>query len=524
MASPAVKVVLPLAGTLLLAGCNVGPDFKQPTLWSPSSWFTHQPKPPATLASLPVPQAIDPHWWSVFNDPELTSLESRVAAANLDVRVAAVRLAESREQRAITSADEFPQVNGDAQYQRNRLSPRGEFGLLGGGGSSGGSGSTGAAAGANGVPATTTGLSSVIAQPFNLWQYGFDATWEIDIWGRVRRSIEAADASVEASVENRRNVLLSVLAEVARDYIQLRGTQAQLAISQQNLRTAQDSLRLTQQRAIGGLTTDLDVANAAAQVSATAATIPSLEQQQAQTINQLSFLLGEQPGALQAELITPAPVPPVPPAVPVGLPSELARRRPDIRQAEAQLHSATAQIGVAEANFYPSITLSGNLSLQAIQIKNLANWDSRTYAFGPSINLPIFEGGRLKAQLKLNQAQQQEAAVSFQRTVLNAFHEVDNALIAYQTEQRRRDQLRVSVDQNQRALNLARDRYAQGITDFLQVLTAERSLLSAQQQLTDSTTTVSTNLVQLYKALGGGWEGSFPMQQQAASAVSPPPS
>jgi NodT family efflux transporter outer membrane factor (OMF) lipoprotein len=306
--------------------------------------------------------------------------------------------------------------------------------------------------------------------------------------------------------------LLSVVAEVARDYVQLRGTQTQLAIANDNIRTEQQSLQLTQDRFHGGLTTELDVANAAAQLQTTQAQVPQLEQQQAAGINALSFLLGEAPNALEAELITPGAVPPVPPRVPVGVPSELARRRPDILQAEAQLHSATADIGVAVADFYPKVTLDGSLGLQALKAKDLGNWAARQYGLGPTISLPIFEGGRLRATLELRKVEQQEAALNYQQTVLQAWHDVDNALTAYAAEQRRHDALQGAVEQNRRALDLSRQRYTQGVADFLNVLDAERALLSAQLQLADSSTTVSSNLVQLYKALGGGWEPTFPIE------------
>ncbi|MFI4982985.1 MAG: efflux transporter outer membrane subunit, partial [Nevskiales bacterium] len=303
---------------------------------------------------------------------------------------------------------------------------------------------------------------------------------------------------------------LSSLAEVARDYIMLRGVQEQLHIARDNVHTAEQSLQLTQQRAAGGVTTDLDVANASAQVRSTAAEIPRLEQQEAADINALSLLLGQPPNALRAELEEPKLVPPVPPRVPVGVPSELARRRPDVVEAEAQLHAATATIGVAVAAFYPSVTLSGSLGLQSLQPWHMFDLNSRMYAAGPGITIPIFQGGQLKATLNLREAQQEEAAVNYQKTVLQAWHDVDNALTAYQTEQARRDQLVLAVAENQRALVLAQSRYEQGVADFLSVLDAERNLLSTQQQLADSTTTVSANLVALYKALGGGWETDLP--------------
>ena len=350
---------------------------------------------------------------------------------------------------------------------------------------------------------------------FDLFQGGFDASWELDLWGRVRRSIESADAALEASTEAQRAQLLSSIAEVARDYVQLRGTQETLRITRANLSAARESVQLTSERARGGLATDLDVANARAQLESTAATIPQLEQQEAQSINAIGLLLGMPPAALQAELSPRKPVPPVPPRVPVGLPSELARRRPDIRQAEAQLHSATADIGMAKADFYPKLTLSGSVALQALQVRNLG-FSAGTYSYGPSLTIPLFEGGRLRGTLQLREAQQQEAAVNYQRTVLQAFTDVDNALIAFAAEQRRRNSLVEQVAQSRRAFNLAQSQYRQGISDFLQVLTAQRTVLSAEQQLSDSTATVSANLVSLYKALGGGWEADLPVEGPAA--------
>jgi len=303
--------------------------------------------------------------------------------------------------------------------------------------------------------------------------------------------------------------LLSTIAEVARDYIQLRGAQDALRIARENLRSSEESARLSEERSRGGLATDLDVANARAQVASTGATVPQLQQQEAQTINAIGLLLGMTPAALLTELSVPQPIPPVPPRVPVGLPSELARRRPDIRQAEAQLHAATAQIGMAQADFYPKLTLSGSFSLQALQLRDLG-LPAQSYSLGPSLTIPIFEGGRLRRTVELREAQQQEAAISYQKTVLQAFTDVDNALIAYAAEQRRRELLVEQVKQGRRALGLAQSRYRQGVSDFLEVLTAQRTVLAAEQQLSGSSATVSGNLVALYKALGGGWEPDLP--------------
>jgi NodT family efflux transporter outer membrane factor (OMF) lipoprotein len=513
-AALAASVGLPC---LIAAGCSVGPDYKPQSDAAPVSWFASRPQP-KPVKSEAVTEPVDPQWWRLLHDPQLTALESRVAAENLDVRLATVRLAESRAQRGIVAADQFPQLNGNASYTREKASNNGLFPLLGStaaGAQTPGTEAGGTGGGAGGASSAAIGHGGNLA-PFDLYQYGLDATWEIDLWGRVRRAVEAADASIDASAEARRDVLLSSLAEVARDYIDLRGAQLREQIARDNLRSAQESLRLTQERATGGITTDLDVANAAAQVRTTAAEIPTIEQDEARLINALSLLLGQPPNALRAELEQPKPVPPVPPRVPVGLPSELARRRPDIRQAEAQLHQATATIGVAVGDFYPSVTLAGSFGIQSLQAPQLWTLASRQYSFGPSITLPIFEGGRLKSTLQLREQQQQEAAVNYQRTVLNAWHEVDNALTAYEATQRRRDQLVQAVAENQRALGLAQSRYQEGVATFLDVLDAQRNLLSTQQQLAIATTNVSDNMVALYKALGGGWETDLPLKTAAA--------
>ena len=509
-----------LSGTAWLAACSVGPNWSAPKLFAPNGWSHAASSPGAGTkpASVPALAPIDPDWWNILHDAELTALEQRVTAANLNVRIASLRLAESRAQRRITGADQLPTATGSGSYTGEKISGKGVIGIFGGGGGGSGGSFTSTASAANGtsgrsgaIPSGITGASSIPS--FSLWQYGFDASWELDLWGRVRREVESADANVEASADSRRGVVLSVVAEVARDYVELRGTQEQLRITQANIRTARESLDLTQARFKGGLTTELDVANAAAQLANTQAQVPQLEQTQDSQINALSFLLGEGPQALRAELIKPGTVPPVPPSVPVGVPSELARRRPDIRQAEDQLHAATADIGVAIGDFYPKVTLDGSVGLQALRFKDLANWNAHQYGLGPSISVPLFEGGRLRATLELRKTEQQEAALTYQQTVLQAWHDVDNALTAYAAEQRRRSALAVSVAENRHALDLSRQRYQQGVADFLNVLDAERSLLAAEQQLADSTTTVSANLVQLYKALGGGWETQFPVAE-----------
>ena len=501
-------------GLSTLAGCTVGPDFKRPTVWSAGRFTdTHGPTlaNDARVGSLPVAAAPSPSWWSVFDDPELTSLESRVARANLSVRQATYRLVESRAQRQVTASALYPSLQGTGSYMRDKLPNRVVQRAL--------------QSGISGLPVAGSQLDAIRQEagevkipPVDLWQDAIDATYEVDLWGQVRRQVEAATAQLEQSADARRSALISAEAEIARDYVELRGDQTLLRIQQDNLRTAQQTLTLTRQRYTGGLTTDLDVQNALAQVSSTQSQVPNLQQQITEEINAISLLLGAPPQALASELQTPSPVPPVPPRVPVGVPSALVLRRPDVRQAADQLHAATAQIGVAIAAFYPQVTLTGNLNELSLQFRDLFTWQSAGYEFGPSVTLPLFEGGRLRGQLRLDKAQQAEAAVNYEQTVLQAWHDVDNALTSYGGEQERRDQLALSVDASRKALTLAEDQYAHGLTSFLDVLNAERTLLAAQQQFASSTTTVSTNLVQLYTALGGGWENTYPAAIMPAAA------
>ena len=493
---------LGFAALLLLGGCAVGPNFESPSALSPLSWFrsTRTERANGKL-SMPVAEPIDVAWWRVLRDPQLTALMRRVAGANLDVRTAEIRLAEARAQRGVTRAGAFPTLNGNASYTRERPSQQGVVSILGAGGS--------AATQSNGLGGRQGGFqNSTGLGAFDLFQGGFDASWELDLWGRVRRQIESADAQVDASLEARRQTLLTSLAELARNYVQLRGYQESERIVRSNLATADQAVHLTTERARGGLATDLDVANARAQAEATRANLPQLEAQEQQAINAISLLLGEPPGALAAELNARKRVPPAPPRVPIGLPSELARRRPDIRQAEAQLHAATADIGVAQADFYPRVTLSGSFALQATQFRNVFGWDARTYGLGPSLTIPIFEGGRLRRTLQLRRAQQKEAAVNYQKVVLRAFHEVDNALIAYRTDQLRRSRLAAQAAESRRALGLATERFRNGLSNYLEALTAQRTVLQVEQDLTMATTAVSTDLIALYKALGGGWQVS----------------
>jgi NodT family efflux transporter outer membrane factor (OMF) lipoprotein len=502
-------LALEMLACLVMAGCTVGPNFEPPTSTTPPQVFdrTKAAKEPSKA----VETTFNADWWTLFNDPTLNTLEQQLAAANLDVAAASARLRQSRAEQRVAGAAEYPTVDAAASYDRERASPNGILGLLGVSPSN-----TQPESASGSAPLGVSALPGSSGSPaYNLYQAGFDTSWEIDIWGRVRRGVEAASALKDASYEDRNAVLLSARAELARDYIELRDTQSLLAIAKQNLEIARDTTRLTQTRLHEGVTTDLDVANASAQAASIESLIPTLESQCETKINAIGVLLAEEPGALKQTLDEPHDVPELPAQVPIGFPSELVQRRPDIRQAEAQLHAATASIGMAKADFYPRISLNGSAGFQSLQLSSLANWASGQFIVGPSITMPIFEGGRLKGTLHLREAQQQEAAINYQHTVLEAWREVDDALVVYDAEQRRRDRLTEVVALNQRALSVAQQRYKAGAVDYLDVLNVQRQLLDGQSKLEQSKATADANLIALCKALGGGWESTYGKQEVA---------
>jgi NodT family efflux transporter outer membrane factor (OMF) lipoprotein len=499
------RAIAPLMVCAALSAC-VGPNFVPPVpVTAASRHFLDTGA--RSVSAVPLLKGtssapVDVEWWRAFHDPILNRLEARVADENLDVQTATLRIAESRSQVASTAAAALPTLNGNASDYREAYSQNSIFKLL--------------PASALGGAA---GQSSPINTGFNNYTIGFDASWELDLWGHVARQVEAADAQLLQSSEMRRDTLVSSLAELARDYVNLRGTQSLIRIAKENLKIEQEILDVTRVRQEKGLVTGLDVESAAAQVESVRAQIPQLEAQEVQGINTISLLLGAPPLAFSDELSRAKAVPPNPPRVPIGLPSELARRRPDIRSAEAQLHAATANIGVAIAEFYPSVRLNGSPTLQALEPKDLFKGTSLQYVnLGPSVTLPIFEGGRLKANLVLQEKRQQEAAIAYHRAVLSAWHDVINALTAYKSEQIRRGRLKLQVDHARQALALARSRYEQGVAEFTTLLDDARTVLEAEQSLAQSTTNVSVDLIALYKALGGGWELTYPDSR----AVVPP--
>ncbi|OED17239.1 RND transporter [Burkholderia sp. A2] len=514
------RAVTLFAGCAIVAGCTVGPDYKPPKADVPDTWHAMRadgqaaaPASGVAARSSPTVDADpDPRWWRAFGDPLLDQLVERAAHDNLDVQAAVLRIAQARAQVRAAAAQGLPDVRANASYQREQLGLKGiveEQGIdqrvdrLGAPGSP--LDRFGPGTGAR-VQQGARGALDALESPVNLWQAGFDASWELDLFGRVRRSVEAAGAQTSAAVASRDDALLSLEAEVAQTYLQLRGAQAQRALADDLQRAQRELLDLTREQAAHGLASDLDVRSADARLAQIRAQLPQFDQQIVLLRNGLAYLVGGAPGALDDWLAAPRALPDVPPTVPVGLPSTLARRRPDIRRAEAELHAATADVGVAVAQFYPDISLTGQVGLRASHVRELAHWSHLFYAFGPAVSLPIFSGGALVSNLRLSQARQAEAALAYRQAVLVALRDVDNALAVYRTDQARAAALDDAVRAEQGALDLARDRYRKGLSPFLDVLDAERQWSEGRQQAEQGALQTTTDLVALYKALGGGWQ------------------
>ncbi|MDY0842529.1 efflux transporter outer membrane subunit [Acinetobacter radioresistens] len=475
-----LQSLLQNAGTafcmISICGCTVGPDFVRP-----HHEITQLQPPPHTddiySNQLSSTDKIPSEWWKIFNDKLLIELQSRAKLNNLDLQMAVERIEQSRAQLGITSSQLLPNIGSSTSYSREALSQNGKFAALG-------------------APTKAS----------DFWQLGFDASWELDLWGRAQRMREGAAASFEATIYDREAVQIALSAELARTYLQLRGTQAQLSIAQQNLEIANRLIKITESRIRNGVATRFETASALAQQATVKAMLPELIQQRNQLMNALALLIGEKPRALDEQLSQTLTLPVLPQHIPIGIPSEFAHQRPDIQRAEAKLHAATAAIGVAKADFYPRIGLRGRVGVEAFEINDLDSWDSRLFSVGPTVYLPIFQGGKLTQRLALNEFRQKEAALAYRQTVLRAWHEVDNALNAWNTQQSHHAELVVSYEQNKQAFQAAERSYQQGIADYMTVLTAQRNLLTAQSQLNTSSTNVAVSIVNLYKSLGGGWD------------------
>lgn len=501
-----------ISGTLCLAlclpgllGCTVGPDFQRPRSDVPQNWKGLQDvssgQPPAAASEGTLQASVATagqealvEWWRAFDDPTLTSLVERALRSNLDVLQAQSRIRQARAARGIVAAGLWPGLNATGSYTRNRGTP-----------STSGS-STGSSFGTGGMSGSKVDGGDVER---NLFQAGLDASWELDLFGGTRRNIEASDADIQAALEDRRDVMVSMAAEVGNQYIALRTLQRQLDIARGNLKTQKHTAEITRKRYEAGYVGALDLANARSEVATTESQIPTFESSAQEAIYSLSLLLGLDPAALDRELSCENPIPPIPPQIPVGIPADLLRRRPDIRRAEAQIHAATARIGVATADLFPKISLTGSLGFSSTDLTTLANWNRGTWGFGPGISWPVFDAGRIRANIEVQNALEEQAVLTYQKTVLTALKDVETALVAYAKEQQRRSALMEANANDRKAMDLAMQLYTAGKTDFLNVLNAQRSLYVSSEALAGSDRSLATDLIALFKALGGGWkEGS----------------
>jgi len=462
-----VKTVLPAAlGTLLLVtGCKVQTAYQKPKLASPAT-FTHGDTQEAQGLESTA-------WWKQFQDPQLDSLMARAATGSLDIAQAQARILQARATLGSAKADQWPTVNATGSYTRERASQN---------------------------------ASSSVAGAYSLYQAGFDATWEIDLFGGKRKAREAAQARMEASVEDLGAVILTLEGDVATNYISLRSNQALLDIAQKNAEAQRQTVEVTQERYRLGLITSLDVAQAKAQLATTRSEIPSYESAIQQNIHRLGILLGLEPTALGAELSQVKPLPSAQGLTATGLPSELLSRRPDLRKAERNLAAAMADVGVAKADLYPKFDLTLGLGLESLSAGNFSKASSRYGSIVPGFSLPILNRGQIKAAVAQKQAVYDEDLAAFRASYHSALEDVENALTSYYAEKGRRQTLEESVQYNQEALNMAQERYRRGLITFLDVLTVQTSLQSAQNSLSQSEARLLTDLVSLYKALGGGWK------------------
>ncbi len=474
--------VVAILSFLVLVGCPVGPNYKRPQVSVPKEWTVA----PARGTSTKPPETDE--WWSSFQDPGLNSLVARAIDRNLDLKLALERVQEARAARGIARSAYFPSIDADVSATRLR-----------GGINQGVVRAVPSSSDPNARPSLFSSFET------NSFQGNLSVLWELDVFGGIRRGVEAASADLVAAEENRRDVLVILLGDVGRVYAQLRGFQRRLEIANKNIHTQQDTLDLTTARAQAGLATELDVSRAAAQLESTRAEVPTLLSGIDVSIHRLGILLGEEPGALRSELEKAGPIPSAGPDVQVGLPSDLLKRRPDIRRAEAQLAAATARIGEAKADLFPRFVLTGTAGRQATQLHDLTVGLGNFFAVGPGISLPLFTGGRIRSNIAVQTSRQRGAVISYQSAILQALEDVENALVNYSQEQERRDRLNQAVGQSQLAVELATEQYRAGLVDFLSVLDAQRELYANEDQFAQSQTSVATNVIALYRTLGGGW-------------------
>lgn len=481
--------IAPLAAAMLLAGCAVGPDYHPPVPSSLGVPLSYAPPVTKTQgqSATPITPVDLAAWWQQFGDPVLSSLIARATAANLQIAQSAARLAEAREARVQARSDLLPTVNGSAGVTGN-FTHGGTSSIIVGGG--------------NGSPGTvvTTGGSSTNTQ-FSL---GGDASWQADLFGGLRRGLQAARADEAAALFDLEGVRTSIAGEVATNYVNARLAQTRLEIARSTLSTQDDNLQIARWRVQAGLVSALDVEQARAQRAQTAASIPSLESSYLKAVARLGTLTGQAPGALRAEMEIARPIPRGPESIAIGIPADTLRRRPDVRSAERQLAAATARIGVAKATLFPALSISGNINTNASSIVNLGSL--LTGGLFAGLTQTIFDAGRRRSQVRSARAGADLAFANYKQTVLSGLEDVENAVQALQAAKARQAQLAIAVDASNNAAIYARSQYRSGLIDFLSLLQSEQALLSARDQLASAQADETLALIQLYLALGGGWD------------------
>lgn len=463
--------------TALVSGCAVGPNYHAPRS-SVDERFGAAP-----LVGEASPGETEREWWKLFGDPQLDALVDTAVKNNRDVAAASARLRAARAQRRERLFDFLPSITGKASYDNVRQSANGTPGLPAG------------AAGGIGIP-----------RDYELFDAGFDASWELDLWGRVRRQNETAKAQAQAAVASRNNVVLSVISEVARNYFELRGAQAQLAVARGNADNQTRALELVKSRLDAGRGTALDTARATAQVETTLATVAPLEATVDRTLRRIAVLTGAQPGTLMADLASPRDLPALPQSLAIGSPEALLRRRPDIRVAERNLAAAAASVGVAVADLFPRVTIDAGIGLTAPRLSQLDDAGNDRRSFGPKLSWGLFDFGHVYQRIRAAGARNAEALANYEQTVLLALEDTENSLSDYARERQRLEHLTLAAQASREAADLAGQRFEGGVSDFLTALDAYRTSLEAENQLAISRTRAATALVAIYKALGGGWE------------------
>lgn len=463
------KFIIALLSAFMLSGCTtVGPNYVQPEIQTPASW--QKEVDGAKAADKQAGEEILAKWWMTFNDPVLSGLIERAVAGNLSLKQALNSVRQARIQRGITDAGRFPSINSSGSAGRSYSEDmRGDF----------------------------SGTNS--------FRVGLDASWELDIFGGVKRSIEAADANIQVAEESYRDVLVSLLAEVALNYIEVRSYQAQLQVAESNLKSQEETYNITDWRYQAGLTTELDVENASKNLEQTRSQIPSLQSSIEQAKNRIAVLLGTEPGSLDSELDEYRPVPAAPDEIALGIPADLLRRRPDLRKAERELAAQTARIGVAEADRYPKISLSGNIGLSALKLGDLFTSEGLSTGASSGISWPVYNAGKIMKNIEIQWAVQEQKLIAYKSTLLTALQDVENAMTSYSYDRVRRESLVKASESARLAAETSRVQYSSGLIDFQSVLEAESSLLTFQNNVVQSDAQITKDLIALYKALGGGW-------------------